>query len=365
MDVVISFDTTGSMRSCIYEVKRKVAEVIQRLFTEHEDLRVGIIAHGDYCDTDTYITKQFQLSNKCDDLVAFVNSIGFTGGGDSDECYELVLQEAKSFDWRDGEKILIVVGDADPHRVGYRYHTHTNIIDWKQEAKELANSGVKIYPVQCLSHSSTNWWNELATLGNGTKLDLHQFTDILRLFSAVVYKTVSIEKVEAYREELQSEGLLNRNLAQIIDNLLGKKTEYIEPDRYRHTTYRGYEKPSKLAEGLAEVNPSRFQVLHVDRNQDIKSFVLDSGATFKIGKGFYELTKSEEVQERKEIVLKDKVTGDLFSGKDARNIVGLPYGTRGKLTRIPGFKYDVFVQSTSVNRKLIAGTRFLYEVEKV
>lgn len=359
MDVVISYDTTGSMRSCIYETKRKIAEVVTKLFHEYDDLRIGIIAHGDYCDTDTYITRQFQLSNKRDDIVDFVNTTGFTSGGDSDECYELVLHTARSFDWRDGEKVFILVGDADPHDVGYRYHMHVNELDWRIEARLLAEQGVKIYSVKCLNNNRSNWWNEVARIGNGYALNLHQFSDILRLFSAVVYKSVSHERVEQYRNELQTEGALNRNLASIIDNLLGKETVYVEPEKdkwvYSSHLY------GKVLDGLREVDPTRFQVLHVDHNQDIQSFVDTSGAIFSPGKGFYELTKTEEVQERKEVILQDKITGDMFSGKTAREMVGLPYGIRGKLKPIRDFKYHVFVQSTSYNRKLMAGTRFLYD----
>ena len=58
----------------------------------------------------------------------------------------------------------------------------------------------------------------------------------------------------------------------------------------------------------------------------------------------------------------------MFSGKEAREILGLPeYGT---VTVAPGSApalrdggYTAFVQSTSYNRKLLAGTKFLYEVE--
>jgi len=46
-------------------------------------------------------------------------------------------------------------------------------------------------------------------------------------------------------------------------------------------------------------------------------------------------------------------------------MVGLPYGTRGKLypRGLRDIDYTVFVQSTSYNRNLFAGTRFLYETE--
>ena len=104
-------------------------------------------------------------------------------------------------------------------------------------------------------------------------------------------------------------------------------------------------------------------MLHVDITTPINDFVRATGAVFKIGRGFYELTKPELVQERKEVVLRDK-TGDMFSGEKARTMIGLPFGVRGRIRPMKkDFGYDVFIQSTSANRKLLAGTRFLYEAK--
>ncbi|CDN15770.1 Conserved domain protein [Richelia intracellularis] len=44
-------------------------------------------------------------------------------------------------------------------------------------------------------------------------------------------------------------------------------------------------------------------------------------------------------------------------------MLGLPEGSTVRIKPNNSEKYVVFVQSTSANRKLIGGTRFLYEVE--
>lgn len=59
----------------------------------------------------------------------------------------------------------------------------------------------------------------------------------------------------------------------------------------------------------------------------------------------------------------DRKTGDLFSGDGARELLGLPPGETVRIRPASLEKYVVFVQSTSNNRKLMGGTRFLYEVE--
>lgn len=103
--------------------------------------------------------------------------------------------------------------------------------------------------------------------------------------------------------------------------------------------------------------------MEVDNDISIKAFVLENGLTFKTGRGFYEFTKTETIQGKKEIVLMDRSTGDLFEGEAAREMLGLPMGATVRIKPSSLEKYIVFVQSTSANRKLVGSTRFLYEVE--
>ena len=78
------------------------------------------------------------------------------GGGDCDECYERVLYDArKSLSWKAGtQRVLVLIGDANPHEVGYRYGGTTYELDWRKEAKLLYDKlRVKIYSVQALDNS--------------------------------------------------------------------------------------------------------------------------------------------------------------------------------------------------------------------
>ncbi len=106
------------------------------------------------------------------------------------------------------------------------------------------------------------------------------------------------------------------------------------------------------------IAPGRFQVLEVDENKPIKTFVVENGLIFNKGRGFYEFTKTETIQGKKEVILIDRATGDLFEGEAAREMLGLPNGTTVRIRPNNLEKYVVFVQSTSVNRKLIGETRF-------
>ena len=75
-------------------------------------------------------------------------------------------------------------------------------------------------------------------------------------------------------------------------------------------------------DGLAPIDPSRFQVLHVQFRCSIKQFVLENALIFKTGRGFYEFTKPEKISDKKEVVLVDKTTGDMFTGPEACEMIG-------------------------------------------
>src|SRR5262249_54131040 len=117
VEVVFSFDTTGSMYPCLTQVRRKIKETVNRLAKEVPGIRIGIIAHGDYCDKGTtYVTKHLELTSKTADICKFVETVKPTYGGDAPECYELVLHEAQSLDWsKDATKAMVLIGDDVPH----------------------------------------------------------------------------------------------------------------------------------------------------------------------------------------------------------------------------------------------------------
>src|SRR6516164_2039349 len=46
IEVVISFDTTGSMYPVLTQVRRNVEDVVNRLFREIPNIRIGVITHG-------------------------------------------------------------------------------------------------------------------------------------------------------------------------------------------------------------------------------------------------------------------------------------------------------------------------------
>ena len=80
------------------------------------------------------------------------------------------------------------------------------------------------------------------------------------------------------------------------------------------------------------------------------------------GAAFYQLIKTEKrVQDYKLVALRVKTSGEVYCGQEARDMLGIGNVT-GTVRLVPGdhAKFDVFIQSTSVNRKIPAGSEVMY-----
>lgn len=192
LDMVIAFDTTGSMSAYIDDVRRQVSELIPRLFAKNQDLRLGIVAFGDYCDMvapynfgNAY--QSVGLTNDREKLIKFVVNSRNTGGGDSDEFYELVLHKIiNETAWRDNARhTVLLIADADPHPVGYCYKdlVVNNLIDWRKEAHHAARLGIKFDTVTI---SSTSWYRELSDITGGVSVPFRSSEKTARMVEATV-----------------------------------------------------------------------------------------------------------------------------------------------------------------------------------
>jgi hypothetical protein len=344
IDVVISFDTTGSMSSVLAQVRRKIKQTVERLMGELPDIRIGIIVHGDYCDArSTYVTRHLDLTQDTVSITNFVETTPATGGGDAPECYELVLHEAQELAWRpEAKRILVMIGDEVAHEPG----DNPQHLDWRTEVAALAAQGISIYAVQALNNTSAlAFYRTLAETTGGFHLSLGQFSEITPMLIAICYRQHTDLKLLTYEQELERQGRMSRSLKRAFTAM--KRHEPAEED------------------GPIELRPvpaDRFRVLEADEQESIKAFVQRNGLAFRTGRGFCEFKRTETIQASKEIVLQDLATGEFFTGKKARVMLGLPLGetVRTRPTHLDG--YRVFIQNRSHNRKLRGKMLVLYEV---
>jgi len=117
----------------------------------------------------------------------------------------------------------------------------------------------------------------------------------------------------------------------------------------------------KLGDISAEVQ--LFPVSKTEEGEQIRDFVehrLNGTAMLK-GAAFYQLVKTEDkIQDYKLIAIRDKESGQIFCGPEARDLIGLPRYGDARVRPDTNGKWQVFVQSTSVNRKVNGGTQIMY-----
>ena len=104
------------------------------------------------------------------------------------------------------------------------------------------------------------------------------------------------------------------------------------------------------------------EFLRAQQDCSIRDFIIDSGREWIKGAAFYQLIKTEKrVQEYKLVALRVKSSGEVYCGQEARNMLGIGNAV-GTVRLVPGehAKFDVFIQSTSINRKIPAGSEVMY-----
>ncbi|KAK3595181.1 hypothetical protein CHS0354_002782 [Potamilus streckersoni] len=229
VEVVFSFDTTGSMYSYLTKVRQKLRESCERLLRDIPNIRIGIIAHGDYCDYSKYVIRYVDLTSDVDTLVQFAENVPCTGGGDSPECYEWVLRKSQQLDWsEDSAKALIVIGDCEPHPLSYTDQR----INWHMELDVLKGMGVKVYGVQAYQNqSSKEFYEELADHTGGYYLQLRNFDLITDMFLAVCYREADSEQLEAYVAEVEQEGRMTEDTKAFLDKLEIPRTDAVESEK--------------------------------------------------------------------------------------------------------------------------------------
>ncbi len=411
-DICIISDHTGSMSPCITRVKNNIKSIVKELFEKIPGVRISIGAFQDY--NDDFMWKAVDFTVEQEQLIYFVENLrsveGISGpagwrsqGEGMEECYEYALYKVQELNWySDSMRSLIIVGDAPPHSKEVALDHR----DWEVELQRVKAKGINIYSVLCNNWGDKpkikNFFRRLATETNGYNLYLDQFAHIIEMMMAICFKQMGQERLETYENELRVKNQgMTTNMRQMFDVLLGRQTiEQI--DEYNRNTYHytpdttttttssssggasnssssstprvsssrsGSRKATIDYTQLTEADfqkkpcaPSRFQVLDVTSDVDIKTFANDNGLVFSVGKGFYEFNKPELIQKSKEIILQEKSTGNFFEGLYARKLLNLiDYDEKKRIKPTDFAEYNIFVQSTSATRKLVNGSKFLYD----
>lgn len=143
------------------------------------------------------------------------------------------------------------------------------------------------------------------------------------------------------------------------DNFMTARATGVRGTRSVFSTGADAVNKQTVTQTLTALDSSTYGIYKVHSTSRIDDTIRAIGMPFRLGIGYYQLTKTETIQPQKKIVVVEKATSKAYTGAEARHLIGLP---DGKPVRVkPDFNpnYDIYVQSTSVNRKLIANTNLL------
>jgi hypothetical protein len=372
IDLVFSMDTTGSTHSVALQARKRIKEAVAYLFPRIPELRVGAFFHGDWNDRPNLYTLDLTSDQRA--ITDFIESAPSTGGQNIGAMYEGIFHNARSLSWTSGRnKALVLLADTYPHvggendqpdtcgcgwngRRGSNDHPRYN---WRNELGLLNESNIAVYPVRLLAHYNREaafFYKGVSAASNVPCLELEQFSDVSELIMALCMSRAG--KLDEFSADVvkRSGGVSHvaPGVQQILASLGGKKFNRFAGVQSEYTQ-----------KGLVPVEPSRFQTLYVDRDISQEDFVAENGARYVKGRGFYEFTKSVILRPGREVLVQDRRTGAMFTGAQARKLLGLPLNNTSNIHVHPTDRtWRGFIQSTSPVRKLLKGTMFLYEASK-
>jgi hypothetical protein len=106
-----------------------------------------------------------------------------------------------------------------------------------------------------------------------------------------------------------------------------------------------------------------FKPMTLDQESEIKKAVeFKTQVPYVIGCAYYQLMKPEKIQPNKGVLIVEKGKKKVWGGPEARALIGLPQGLDARVKPGNHANYDIYVQSTSTNRKLPRGTKILIDV---
>ena len=114
VDLIICFDTTGSMRPHLDAVRRELIPMLNSMIIEFASFRIGMVLYRDY--NEEYLTRIIPFTSDFNAFQRSINAVRVAGGGDIPEAvFEALYDGATKFKWAAESRLMILIGDAPPH----------------------------------------------------------------------------------------------------------------------------------------------------------------------------------------------------------------------------------------------------------
>jgi len=188
LDIVIVFDSTGSMSGEIRQVKDKINRIgntLQRLIPK---TRLSIVTYRD--TDDRYLVNGIPLTDSLGELITFLDGIEAGGGGDEPEAVEAGLAWAIQENEFRGQarKVILLFGDAPPH-------ARTQASSLRLAAEFHRRVGGIVSTVTCRSDKPLAEFVAIAEMGGGEAFLARDERELMTQLIVLVFGSQHREKV--------------------------------------------------------------------------------------------------------------------------------------------------------------------------
>ncbi len=147
LDLMLTVDTTGSMRDELQYLQKELEDVIARIAEASDDVLSINVSVNFYRDTgDAYVVRPFEFTGDIDEAIKQLNDQNASGGGDYPEAVHTALESSiDEHQWRENAvKLLFLVLDAPPHSEKELAGINAQLT---QTVTDAAEQGIRIIPV--------------------------------------------------------------------------------------------------------------------------------------------------------------------------------------------------------------------------
>lgn len=188
LDIVITFDSTGSMDAEIRQVKSKIERIGGALMRLVPKTRIGICTYRD--EGDAYVVQGLRLTDNLARVCEYLDGIAAEGGGDTPEAVDQGLRWAiEQNDFRPtARKVILLFGDAPPHP-SQKKTCLTLAANFRRQQQGTVSA------VTCHSDTRLPDFVEIAAAGNGEAFLSRHEREIMNQLMILVFGSQHRDKV--------------------------------------------------------------------------------------------------------------------------------------------------------------------------
>lgn len=197
LDIVITFDSTGSMQGEIDQVKDQIERIGSVLFQLIPKTRISICTYRD--EGDDYVVKGLPLTDNLAGITLYLKDVQASGGGDEPEAVDQGLEwsiEKNDFRRR-ARKVILLFGDAPPRA--------SRVVRCQKLVSDFRNSGGVVSTVTCRNTKRMDAFVSIAQIGRGESFLTDDERQIMSQLIVLVFGSQHRAKVLEAFDLLQPE----------------------------------------------------------------------------------------------------------------------------------------------------------------